>query len=62
MKETDFLPQEYRELTCEESFGCNGGGFAYDVGRLLRFMVLCSPNGSGVLCAVNDFIETRYEL
>lgn len=62
MKKKDFLPQEYRELTGEESFECNGGGFAYDVGRLIRFICNSGHNGANVGLAIGDFIVNRYEL
>jgi len=33
----------------------NGGGFAYDVGRVLRFISLCGHNFSTVNLAIIDW-------
>ena len=37
MKTTTIIPDGFRELSMEVSSEIHGGGFAYDVGRFLRF-------------------------
>ena len=34
----------------------NGGGFAYDVGRALRFLLLMGPSGTNTAIATCDWI------
>ncbi len=60
MKKTDFLPREYRELTCEESFGCNGGGFAYDAGRLIRYLSIAGMGCGNIHHALGDYLANKY--
>ena len=54
MKNKNFLPQDFRELTGEENFACTGGGFAYDVGRFIRFSIISGPSGLFTPCAILD--------
>ncbi|MCK4745822.1 MAG: hypothetical protein KAT15_02255 [Bacteroidales bacterium] len=56
MKKTDFMSQDFRELTAEENFKCTGGGFAYDVGRFLRFVGIAGPFGQFTPSALADAI------
>ncbi len=51
MKNTDFVTENFRELSCDEKFNCTGGGFAYDVGRFIRFSIIA---GGGVHMAILD--------
>ncbi len=53
MKNIDFLQNNFRELTTEESYTCNGGGFAYDAGRFLRFALISQ---GGVHHAITDAV------
>ena len=59
MKNIDFNENEFRELTCDESFICKGGGFAYDVGRFLRFVIICGPGTAGIGNAIADAVVTQ---
>jgi len=43
MNKIDFQPQNFRELTGDETITCTGGSFAYDVGSLLRFVGISGP-------------------
>ena len=36
----------------------NGGGIAYDIGRLLRFIGLAAPGGANLVYAVTDWEVT----
>ena len=54
MKKTNFLPQDFRELRDEEYLACTGGGFAYDVGRFLRFVSIAGPFGTFAPAAILD--------
>ncbi len=47
--------EQLSPLTAEQLKEFNGGGFAYDVGRVLRFIGLCGGNGSGAWYALTDW-------
>ena len=53
MKNIDYQPQDFRELSGDEKFACTGGGFAYDVGRYIRFSIICG-GGNGIHMAILD--------
>jgi hypothetical protein len=59
MKKVDIQSDGFRRLTMEEQQEYTGGGFAYDVGRLLRFVAISGPNGQFTPMAVMDFFATR---
>ena len=54
MKNTDFITENFREMSGDEKFACTGGGFAYDVGRFIRFAIISGPSGLFVPCALLD--------
>jgi bacteriocin-like protein len=45
-----------KNLTSDELDQVSGGIFAYDVGRVLRFIYLAGPTGSTMAIAVGDWI------
>jgi hypothetical protein len=48
--------QSFRELSPEEQLAFNGGGFAYDAGRVLRFIIIAGPRGQFTPMAVTDWM------
>ncbi|MFC2116222.1 hypothetical protein ACFLTU_07085 [Bacteroidota bacterium] len=60
MKNTDFHSKDFRDLTAEESISCNGGGFAYDAGRFIRFAIICGPGLAGIGNAIGDAVATKF--
>lgn len=54
MKKKENLPAHFRDLSPDEILNCNGGGFAYDVGRLIRFAIISGPNGQWTPAAILD--------
>ena len=54
MKNFDFQSHDFRDMTREESHAYTGGGFAFDVGRFIRFMVLSAPGGIWVANGIYD--------
>ena len=61
MKNSDFQSQEFRDLTMEENYAYSGGGFAYDAGRFLRFMVISAGGGVNLAMAIADaaMVQTK---
>jgi hypothetical protein len=45
MESTNYLQNGVKELSNEDLLLVNGGGFAYDLGFLLREMVIYAANG-----------------
>jgi hypothetical protein len=56
MKKNDLQPEHFRDLTEGENYSCTGGGFAYDVGRLIRFVIIAGPSGQWAPAAVLDAV------
>lgn len=54
MKKIDFHPQNFREMTEEETLTSTGGSFAYDVGSFLRFVGISGPYGLFTPAAIMD--------
>ncbi len=54
MKNFDLQTDNFRELTSREKHNCSGGGFAYDIGRLIRFIIISGPSGQFTPMAVVD--------
>ena len=54
MKKTDSIPDNFRELSPREKYTYTGGGFAYDVGRFIRFVIIAGPNGQFTPAAIID--------
>ena len=48
--------EHFSPITSQELGEINGGGFAYDVGRILRFLSLALPgDGPSIAYAVSDW-------
>jgi hypothetical protein len=60
MKNYDLQFENFCELSAEERIASFGGGFAYDVGRALRFIFITGPNGAGAGDAIGDACYTWY--
>lgn len=54
MRKKNFQPSKFRDLTSEEILNCTGGGFAYDVGRFIRFAIISGPSGQWTPAAILD--------
>jgi hypothetical protein len=52
MESTNYLQNGVKELTKEDLFIVNGGGFAYDIGFFLRECIINTINGGAVPGAV----------
>ena len=61
MKKIDNQSTDFRLLSMEEHQEYAGGGFAFDVGRLLRFIALSGPNGQFTPMAIMDFCANRVQ-
>jgi hypothetical protein len=48
MKKTENLKLRFMELNREELSVINGGSFAYDLGRFIRYMGVYFANGTGI--------------
>jgi len=60
MNKNDYHSQNFRELTVDEAIICNGGSFAYDVGRLIRFVGISGPSGLFTPMAIMDAGASPY--
>jgi hypothetical protein len=60
MKNHNLQTDAFRELTEEEKYSLNGGGFAYDVGRLIRFIIKAGPYGQFTPAAIIDAAAAPY--
>ena len=47
---------DFRDLTTDETYACNGGGFAFDVGRFIRFSIISFGGGVNTVNAMGDAI------
>lgn len=56
MKNSEFQLRDFTSLTEEENQCCTGGGFAYDVGRAIRFIALSAPGGIFVANGIYDAV------
>jgi bacteriocin-like protein len=59
MKTTENNNYSFSELNYEELSAINGGSFAYDLGRFLRYMGIYYANGTGIpgtVAANIDFV------
>jgi hypothetical protein len=59
MKKSDNLSPPFRDLSTEEIITvCGGTSFAYDVGRVLRFLGIAAGGMHGPAFAVADWVCT----
>lgn len=56
------MKENFKSMDSMELQLTNGGGFAHDVGRILRFISLAGPYGQGMPYAVADWIENSGEV
>jgi hypothetical protein len=61
MKMKDLQTKHFRDLTAPEMCSCNGGSFAYDVGRLIRFVILAGPQGQFTPMAFTDAVLNHFQ-
>ena len=54
--------ENFASLGAQELLETNGGGFAHDVGRVIRFIGLMGANGINTPMAVADWIINSYEV
>lgn len=47
--------EHFTPMGSEQLMETNGGGFAYDVGRVLRFLSFCPFTGVGATMAICDW-------
>ena len=47
--------ENLNEMTIEQLMEMNGGGFAYDVGRILRFIGISGGTTIGITYAITDW-------
>ena len=59
MKNKNLNESGFRTLDIEESRMYNGGGFAYDAGRFLRFVAIAGPSGAFTPMAIMDAIANQ---
>jgi hypothetical protein len=51
----------FRELRHEECLRYTGGGFAYDAGRFIRFIVISAGGGINTAYAIADAVATQFK-
>jgi hypothetical protein len=51
--------QLFIELSAAEACDIEAGNFAYDVGRVIRFIILTGPTGSGLGGAYGDWVANE---
>ena len=56
MKISDSQLHDFKDLTIDESYACNGGGFAFDAGRFIRFSIISFGGGVNISNAMGDAI------
>lgn len=54
MNKNEFHGNCFRDMTLKESQSCCGGSFAFDVGRLIRFVTISGPAGQWAPAAMLD--------
>ena len=47
--------QNFNNMNAEQLMKMNGGGFAYDIGRIIRFIGIAGPNGMYTEVAIIDW-------
>ena len=61
MKKTDCITLSFSDLSREENIAIYGGsGFAYDAGRVLRFLAIAAGGAEGGSMAIVDWIGTTF--
>jgi len=61
MEKTKCLSMSFTDLSTEENTAiCGGSSFAYDVGRVLRFLGIAAGGAHGPSFAIADWIGTSF--
>jgi hypothetical protein len=61
MKRNNCLPVIFTDLSTEENMHiCGGTSFAYDVGRVLRFLGISAGGAHGPAFAIADWVGTSF--
>lgn len=61
MKKTECSSLSFRDLSIDECTTINGGtGFAYDVGRSIRFLIISAQGANGPAMAVADWVGNTF--
>jgi hypothetical protein len=61
MKKTKCISLPFRDLSTNESIAiCGGSSFAYDVGRVLRFLGIAAGGVNGPSFAIADWVGTSF--
>ncbi len=61
MKKKALQVEHFRDLDDREVFHYTGGSFAFDVGRLIRFVILAGPSGQWTPIAMADAIYNHFQ-
>jgi hypothetical protein len=63
MEKTNCISLSFRDLSTEESTTvCGGSSFAYDAGRVLRFLGIAAGGMHGPSFAIADWVCTSFLL
>jgi hypothetical protein len=61
MKKNKCSSLSFRDLSLDECASLNGGtGFAYDVGRSIRFLIISAQGAHGPAMAVADWVGNTF--
>ena len=61
MEKTKFSSLSFKDLSIDESATIIGGtGFAYDVGRSIRFLVISAQGAHGPAMAIADWVGNTF--
>ncbi len=61
MRKTKCISLSFKDLSTEESIAtCGGSSFAYDVGRVLRFLGIAAGGVNGPSLAISDWVCTSF--
>lgn len=61
MEKTNYMSSSFKDLSTQESLAIGGGSsFAYDVGRVLRFLGIAAGGIHGPSMAIADWVCTSF--
>jgi hypothetical protein len=61
MKKAKHTSPSFRDLSTEEIMtACGGSSFAYDAGRVLRFLGIAAGGTQGPALAIADWVSTSF--